>query len=253
MAGTDGRPDGSGSGYWTVLWSLTAYLLTCSTALFALTPDTKTDNRHAGIKPSETFTWVDSRRTSYIAAPVISTTDLQHMTAKTITFGKVLKWHDGTICNKWELKPNHIYCAFLKDPMLSDTQLRSRRKPHPAPLLNQGYEVLCEGVSIGSLTDVDGRTLIVPMYNSSINSLFEKPVDKSVMLEMARGLRQGGFTSVAPEVIKQDEFREAISAYVSQMGGFNLKFHRSPITRSVMDELIHKPELRKQLGLDMPE
>ncbi len=232
---------------------LALYLFTNCGVLFALTPNTGPDQDYAGMKPSGSFTWVDGRRASYLAAPVTPISDSSHLETKSIIFGKRLKWHDGTICGNWELKPNQIYCAFLEDPLLGDTQLYNQSTNSHAPLLNQGYEVICEGVSIGSLTDIDGRTLIVPMYNSTINSLFEKPVTRSVMLEMARVLRQRNFTQLPPETITQQQFREAISAYVSHSGGFNLKFYRSPITWSVIDGLIERPELRKRIGLDRPE
>ncbi len=232
---------------------LLIYLFTNSGMLLALTPNTGPDKNYAEMKPSGSFTWVDGRRASYVAAPVTPISDSSHLEAKSIIFGKRLKWHDGTICGNWELRPNQIYSAFLEDPLLGDTQLHNLRTNSPNPMLNQGYEVICEGVSIGSLTDIDGRTLIVPMYNSTINSLFEKPVTRSVMLEMARVLRQRNFTQLPPETITQQQFREAISAYVSHSGGFNLKFYRSPITWSVLDGLIESSDLRKKIGLDRPE
>ncbi len=237
----------------TRLLFLALYLFSHSGALLALTPKSTPDRKFAATKPSGSFTWVDGRRASYVAAPVTPFTDSAHLETKTITFGKRLKWHDGTICTNWGLKPNHIYCAFLEDPLLSDTQLRSQGINSVAPLLNQGYEVICEGVSIGSLTDVDGRTLIVPMYNSTVNGLFEKPIGRSLMLEMARVLKLRNFTTATPEQITLQRFRDAISAYVTHSGGFNLKFYRSPITWSVMDGLIERPDLRKQIGLDRPE
>ncbi|MCP3669720.1 MAG: hypothetical protein GY814_04685 [Gammaproteobacteria bacterium] len=242
----------SGSTHLTRL-ILAVYLFTNSGMLFALPPNTGTDQDYAEIKPSGIFTWVDARRASYVAAPITPISDSSHLEEKSIIFGKRLTWHDGTICSSWELRPNQIYCAFLEDPLLGDTQLHNQSSNSHAPLLNQGYEVICEGVSIGSLTDIDGRTLIVPMYNSTINSLFEKPVTKSIILEMARVLQQRNFTPLPPETITQQQFREAISAYVSHSSGFNLKFYRSPITWNVMDSLIERPELRKQIWLDRLE
>ncbi len=239
-----------GSSPGILLWLRFVLLLAFSTTLFALSPDTPPVNNHAKIKPSGTFTWVDGRRASYIAAPVITLSNSEQMESRTISFGKILKWHDGTICNNWDLIPNHLYCAFLEDPLLGDTQLQSRKSSPGPQLLNQGYEVICEGISIGSLTDIDGRTLIVPMLNSTLNGLFEKPIDRTLMLEMARILKKRNFTSITPHLITQERFREAISAFATHLGGFNLKFYRTPITQSIIGELIQAPELREQVGLD---
>jgi hypothetical protein len=232
-----------------LLLSLALLLLSYPPVLPALTPDAGPGKTYVRIKPSGTFTWVDGRRASFIAAPVIALSDSQRMESRTISFGKSLKWHDGTICEHWKLKPNHLYCAFLEDPLLSDTQLNSREQGTSHQLLNQGYEVICEGVSIGSLTDIDGRTLIVPMLNSALNGLFERPIDRSVMLEMARVLKQHNFTSTTPHLLSQKNFRDAISSYASHMGGFNLKFDRSPITRNLLNDLVINPNLRKRMGL----
>jgi len=247
IASPSGSGNISGNNLRCLQWVQFLFLMALSTALFALNPDASADKSHAKVKPSGTFTWVDGRRASYIAAPVITLSDSAQMESRTISFGKVLKWHDGTICNNWELIPNHLYCAFLEDPLLSDTQLESSQDNH---LLNQGYEVICEGVNIGSLTDIDGRTLVVPMLNSALNGLFEKPIDRTVMLEMARVLKQRNFTSTTPHLLSQKNFRDAISSYASHIGEFNLKFYRSPLTWKLMNELIVNPGLRKRLGLD---
>ncbi len=248
-----GNANRSGNRLSRLQWVQFLFLLLFHTSLFALTPDAPTEKNHAKVKPSGTFTWADGRRASFIAAPVITSSDLQRMESRTISFGKVLKWHDGTICNHWQLIPNHLYRAFLEDPLLSDTQLQSREKGWSNRLLNQGYEVICEGVSIGSLTDIDGRTLVVPMFNSALNGLFEKPLDRRVMLEMARTLKQHQFTSTTPHLLSHEHFRDAISSYATHMGGFNLKFYRSPVTWSILNELIHSPGMRRQLGLDTPD
>ena len=241
-----------GKGLHPPLWLLVSLSIIYSADLFSLTPGTPPNKDHARIKPNGTFIWVDSRRASYVAAPISSMSDLHGNEPKIISFGNVLRWHDGTVCSRWELRPNHIYCAFLEDPLLTDTQLLPRQEGHPNHLLNQGYEVLCEGIPIGSLTDIDGRTLIVPMSNSTVNSLFEKPIDPEVRQEMARVLKQRNFITLGPEKITQDDFRKAISFYVSQIGGFNIRFYRSPITWRVMDGLVESPELRKRIGLDVP-
>ncbi len=233
------------------LWFLVSLTLIYSANLFSLPPDTLPKTNHANIKPHGTFTLVDSRRASYIAAPIISMLDLHNKEPKTINFGKVLKWHDGTVCSKWELKPNHIYCAFLEDPLLTDTQIKSNRNGSPVYLINQGYEVLCEGIGIGSLTDIDGRVLIVPMNNSAVNGIFEKSITQDTMHEMLRVLGKINYISKTPDRITQDEFRETVSSYVSDMRGFNIKFYRSPITMGVLDELIENIKVRKKLGLQV--
>lgn len=120
---------------------------------------------------------IDARRASDVASPL----DLKENVplGKRIRFGNGNIEIDGADCEDWRILPSSKAVVDVnQDPNLIDLVL----SPTDSPIsrgdqqVHSGFDITCEDEWVFSLHKVDDRVLVMPVNNSSLNLILERPL-----------------------------------------------------------------------------
>ena len=147
----------------------------------------------------------------------------------------------GFTCQTGSIQEIANSFVFLDDPNLADLNVRPLSDPgfRGEQRLHQAYEVVCDGVVLTQLHQVDDQILVMPWANSSQYLIMEKPLSEEQIRTFQSQLRDMKFLSQEPNGLLDEETLLSIGHYTS----YRLedkeapRFLRTAISENLLDGL----------------